>query len=144
MDPCMKQWYYEIGMLMLACFLIVCILVCAVILLVKVIRKTKKRPVVIALAVFTVLLGTTVLHSLSHKHSYKYNDWLILNLDIQTVEKIYGEFDLVDTGWGNTVAYYMYKDNGPIMPSHSPMYYYIEYDSEGKVQRVFSSIPPGG
>jgi len=90
------------------------------------------------------LLGTAVLHAMSHKYSYKYNDWLILNLDIQTVEKIYGEFDKRDTGFANTVAYYMYKDEGHIMSSHSDMYYYIEYGSKGKVQRVFMAGPVGG
>ena len=135
------QWYYLIGMVMLICFLVVSIIVCVVILLVKVSDGTKKRPVVIALAVFAVLLGTSILHVASHSNYYKYNDWLILNMDIQTVEKIYGEFDLQT---GNTVGYYMYKDNGPIMPSHLETYYYIKCDSEGKVQHVFTGCAPGG
>lgn len=82
----------------------------------------------------------------SHSTYYKYNDWIILQRNIHMVEEKYGEFDFgeIEDGKKGTVAYYIYTDNGPIMPDHLKHYYYIEYDEWGMVYNVYDSCQPGG
>lgn len=76
------------------------------------------------------MIGTVVVYAFSHSTYYKYNDWSILQSDIHIVEKKCGEFDLgeIKDNKKGKVAYYIYTDNGPVMPDHLKHYYYIEYD----------------
>ena len=44
----------------------------------------------------------------------------------------------------NSVYYYIYTDNGPIMSDHMKHYYYMEYDENGIVYNIYDGLPPGG
>jgi hypothetical protein len=50
----------------------------------------------------------------------------------------------ISEGHSGTVAYYIYKDNGPIMPDHLDHYYYMEYDENGIIYKVYDGCAPGG
>lgn len=82
----------------------------------------------------------------SHRTYYKYNDWAILESNINMVRQKYGDFDLgeVTDNKPGKVAYYIYTDNGPIMPDHLKHYYYIEYDEWEVVSKVYDAAQPGG
>ena len=69
-----------------------------------------------------------------------------MNSNINTVQQKYGDFDLgtVENQKEGTAAYYIYTDNGPIMPDHLKHYYYIQYDVWGVVYRVYDGCQPGG
>ena len=41
-------------------------------------------------------------------------------------------------------AYYIYTDEGPIMPDHLKHYYYMEYDVRGVIYNVYEECQPGG
>ena len=47
-------------------------------------------------------------------------------------------------GKSGRVAYYIYRDDGWIMPDHLPHYYYIEYDENGLATKVYDGVAPGG
>jgi len=69
-----------------------------------------------------------------------------LQSNIYTVEQKYGEFDLgkIKDNAKGRVAYYIYTDNGPIMPDHLDHYYYMEYDERGVIYNVYDGVQPGG
>lgn len=70
----------------------------------------------------------------------------MLKNDIYKVQEKYGAFDIgkINDGQKGRVGYYIYTDNGPIMPDHLPHYYYIEYDEWGKVYKVYDTCALGG
>ena len=130
--------------------LIVSLLITGIILfihiIVKMVRKKSTRSLVISLVISSLLLLTVVLFGASHPTYYKYNDWVILNSNIGNVQKIYGDFDVgtVTDHKAGKVAYYIYTDNGPIMPDHLRHYYYIEYDENGMITTVYDRCEEGG
>lgn len=99
----------------------------------------KKRLIFIIVAV--VLLLCYVLLSLSHPTYYKYNDWWIIGRSVEEVEKRYGFFDIED---GCRKGYFIGYDDGWVMPSFLPEYYWIEFDNEGLAVEVWIGGPPGG
>ncbi|WP_295211886.1 hypothetical protein [Ruminococcus sp.] len=62
------------------------------------------------------------------------------------VQQKYGTFDVgtIKENQAGRVAYYIYTDNGSIMPDHLKHYYYIEYDEWGVVYKVYESSQLGG
>ena len=126
--------------------LIVGIIICVISFITKLIRKINKKTVIIAAGIHFVLLIVTSLYAFSHSTYYKYNDWIILQSNIHMIEEKYGEFDLgeIKDGEKGIVAYYIYTDNGPIMPDHLKHYYYIKYDEWGVVYNVYDACQPGG
>lgn len=110
------------------------------------IKKRKKKPAVFALFTFLLLYLTALLFFSSHKTWYQFNDWYIIGQDIRTIEKKYGAFDLgcIMEGKSHWAAYYIYTDNGFIMPDHLEHYYYMEYDETGIIYEVYDDIRPGG
>lgn len=141
----MNQWYFHIGILFILFMLIVGIIIGIVLLAVQEFRKHNKN-IVVSIGINFVLLVVVVLYEISHSTYYGYNDWAILQSNIYMVEQKYGEFDLgkVKENEKGTVAYYIYTDNGPIMPDHLKHYYYIEYDERGVIYNVYDSCQPGG
>ena len=142
----MNPWNIEFGyLLFLLIFLIVVII--SVILIIKGKRNKKsiKFPV-ISLVSNSLLILMLTLFGTSHHTYYKYNDWSILGSNISTVQQKYGAFDLgeVTDNKAGRVAYYTYTDNGPIMPDHLKHYYYIEYDEDGIIYKVYDASQPGG
>ena len=142
----MNQCYFDIGTLLVMLLLVVGIIICVISFITKRIRKKNRKAVIIALCIHFVLLITATLYYSSHSTYYKYNDWIILQSNIHMVEEKYGEFDLgeIKDNEKGIVAYYIYTDNGPIMPDHLKHYYYIEYDEWGMVYNVYDSCQPGG
>lgn len=108
------------------------------------INKSKKKQRALVCILFSLLLF--ILFHRSHKTYYKYNDWFILNNNIHRVHEVYGDFDvgIIEDGQERRVGYYVYTDNGPLMPSHLPQYYTMYYDEHGIVYMVSVNGPPGG
>ena len=142
----MCQIYFELGMLFIGFLLIVGMIVSAVILLARIIRKTSCKTALIALGIQLLVFGASALFYASHSTYYQYNDWEILNSSIYEIQEKYGEFDLgkISEGHSGTVAYFVYEDNGPIMPDHLDHYYYMEYDENGMIYKVYEGCGPGG
>ena len=109
-------------------------------------RKHNNKAIAVSIGINFALLVVVILYALSHSTYYRYNDWAILQSDIHMVKQKYGEFDLgnIKENEKGKVAYYIYTDNGPIMPDHLKHYYYIEYDEWGVVYNVYDSCQPGG
>ena len=142
----MNQWYFIIGIMCLMMVLVSGILFCLILFVIKKIRKRNSKKVFISMGINILMLVAIVLYAVSHSTYYKYNDWAILQSNIYEVEQKYGAFDLgkIQDNKKGTVAYYIYTDNGPIMPDHLKHYYYIEYDVCGIVYKVYDACQPGG
>ena len=131
----MNPWYTDIITLLIFAALIIGLIV----ILVMMIRSRKRNEPVktklAALSVNTVLLASVAVFAVSHSTYYKYNDWDIINSDIRSVVGKYGDPDegTVQDGRAGKIGYYIYTDNGPIMPDHLQYYYWIYYDENGKV-----------
>lgn len=136
----MNPWY----VLMIYSVVFLILITATTVFLVKIIiavrNKKVTKKVVISFISSIVLLTVTIIFYCSHSTYYKYNDWLILGSNIEKVQKRYGEFDLKNSKTG----YYIYTDNGPIMPNYLEHYYYIEYDEDGIVYNVYVAPRPGG
>ena len=142
MNPWIIDFCY---LLFLLIFLIIGIISVILIVKGKHKRKSIKFPV-ISLVVSSLFLLMLVLFVASHPTYYKYNDWTILSSNISMVQQKYGAFDLGDVtdNKAGCAAYYIYTDNGPIMPDHLKHYYYIEYDEDGIIYKVYDASQPGG
>lgn len=142
----MNQWYFTIGILFILFMLIVRIIIGIILFIVHKVRKHDNKTTVVSMGINFVLLVVVILYALSHSTYYRYNDWAILQSNIHMVEQKYGEFDLgeIKENEKGKVAYYIYTDNGPIMPDHLKHYYYIEYDEWGVIYNVYDSCQPGG
>lgn len=107
-------------------------------------KKNRNRLLILVIVVISALL--IVLYIMSHSTYYKFNDWYVLQNNISNVKDRYGQFDIGDykNGKPGRVGYYIYTDNGLIMPDHLKHYYYIEYDEQGAVERVYDACQPGG
>lgn len=121
--------------------------VCAVIGIV--INKKKNKSItgtVTVLVSSMVIFAVSALFVSSHKTYYKYNDFTISRSNMTEIMEKYGEFDIGNyhEGSAGRAGYYIYTDNGPVMPDHLPHYYYIEYDETGAVTRIFDGLAPGG
>lgn len=142
----MTLWYvYGLYLMMFSILFIVIIINTTRLIVFCKNNKKIKKPLMCCVLSIGVLVCLCIFIS-SHKTYYKYNDWGIVKNNILNVKERYGEFDIgtYEEGHGGTVGYYIYTDNGPIMPDHSKHYYFIQYDEQGVVYGVFESIPQGG
>lgn len=142
----MNQWYFGIGIFLGVSLLILGMIVCGILFVKQKFPQKSRKVVVISLGIHFVLLAGTILYAVSHSTYYKYNDWAILQSNIHQVEEKYGTFDLgeIQKDQKGRVAYYIYTDNGPIMPDYLKHYYYLEYDEKGIVYHVYEGCLPGG
>ena len=142
----MNQWYFTIGIWLILFMLLVGIVFGIILFIVHKVRKHNNKTIAVSMGINFALLVVVILYALSHSTYYRYNDWAILQSDIHMVKQKYGEFDLgnIKENEKGKVAYYIYTDNGPIMPDHLKHYYYIEYDEWGVVYNVYDSCQPGG
>ena len=142
----MNPWYVNI----IELIVLLVLLVCLIILIVMLIRAKKQHKAArtkgLLLSLDIILFACSLGFVLSHSTYYKYNDWSVLNSDINSVIDKYGVFDngSVQEGKSGRIGYYIYTDNGPIMPDHSDHYYWIYFDESGTVYKVEESLPPGG
>ena len=142
----MNPWVIDFCYLvLLLCFLIVGI-ASVVLIIVRKHKKKNIKPTVMSLVISIFLLVVLILFIISHSTYYKYNDWVILQSNINVVQQKYGDFDLgtIRDNQAGKVAYYIYTDNGPIMPDHLKHYYYMEYDEWGVIYKVYESCQSGG
>lgn len=93
-----------------------------------------------------VLAGVVLLFTSSHKTYYRFNDWLIKSGTASDVIERFGKPDIGTYAEGEPgrIGYYIYTDNGPVMPDHLEHFYFIAFDEQGKVTEVSDSIRPGG
>lgn len=142
----MNSWYVEI----IELFIFSVLFICFIILLVMLIKAKKYNKTVGIkrglLAINILLFVGMLVFSLSHSTYYKYNDWIIMNSNINFVENKYGAFDWGEyqEGKSGKVGYYIYTDNGPVMPDHLKHYYWIYFDESGIIYKVEEGIQPGG
>lgn len=141
----MHPLYFDI---MIICILFLCVigLITCIVLLVKQRKKRTNKVIVFATVVNVFLLLLISLYGASHSTYYKYNDWIMLQSNIHIIEQKYGKFDLgeIKDNRKGRAAYYIYTDNGPIMPDHLDHYYYMEYDELGEIYKVYEACQPGG
>ena len=148
----MNPWYVSAIQICVFLTLFICFIVFLVMLITAIAKaksKMKHRPIKtlsFLLSLDVILFAASLVFVLSHPTYYKYNDWTIQGSHISNVQNRYGDFDVgtVRTGQQGEVGYYIYTDDGPIMPDHLPHYYYIHYDENGIVDGVKDSIPAGG
>lgn len=142
----MNTWYFLFGITCLLLFLTVGLLICIILFVKHRIKKQNSKVIIASTPVDAILLLMTILYASSHSTYYKYNDWTILQNNVNMVEQKYGEFDLGEVRYGEKgkIAYYIYTDNGPIMPDHLKHYYYMEYDEKGIIYHVYDGCQPGG
>ncbi len=142
----MNTWYFLFGITCLLLFLTVGLFICIILFVKHRIKKQNSKVIIASTLVDAILLLIIILYTSSHSTYYKYNDWTILQNNVNMVEQKYGEFDLGEVRYGEKgkVAYYIYTDNGPIMPDHLKHYYYIEYDEKGIIYHVYDGCQPGG
>lgn len=98
-----------------------------------------RKKIICVVCVLLIIGGT--LFALSHKTYYKYNDWWIIGRSYREVKERYGKFDVE---YEYRKAYYIGHDNSIIMPSHLPMYYWMDIDESGNITRVYIYTKPGG
>lgn len=99
-----------------------------------------------ALLVSMVLLAAVLLFTKSHGTYIRFNDWWISMNGAQKTAERYGAPELggFTDGKSGSLGYYIYTDDGPIMPDHLEHYYYVEYDEQGNVTEIYDGTKPGG
>ncbi len=142
----MNHYYVLFGALCVSALLVIGLIIGIVFLIRSYIKQTSKKPIIISIIVNSMFLFVVVFYSLSHSTYYKYNDWAILQNNVYSIEQKYGAFDLgeIKDNEKGKVAYFIYIDNGPIMPDHLNHYYYMEYDERGVIYHVYDGVQPGG
>lgn len=142
----MNQWHFLIGILFLLILLTVGIMICIILFIKHKIRKQSNKGIIVLMVTDAILIMLIISFASSHSTFYRYNDWAILQSNIHMVEQKYGKFDLgeIKDNEKGRVAYYIYTDDGPIMPDYLKHYYHIEYDECGVVYNVYDACHPGG
>ena len=98
------------------------------------------------LAADTGLFISMLFFLTGHPDSYRFDNRYVYSHNISSVIERYGEYDLgsYNEGSAGRIAYYIYTDNGPIMPDHLKHYYYIVFDEKGEVTDIYDAAQPGG
>lgn len=124
---------------------VLAIIVTPIVFLTYGIAKKKKKYICTSVCA-CIFIVISILWICSHSTYYKYNDWWVIGRTIPEIEAKYGDFDMNKYIYGKSgrVAYYIYRDDGWIMPDHLPHYYYIEYDENGIATKVYDGVAPGG
>lgn len=144
----MNPWYVLGIEICVFLTLIICFIVILVKLISKIAKKNYKpiKKLSVFLSLDVLLLALSLVFVLSHSSYYKFNDWEIVGSNISDIQSKYGDFDVgtIRKGYQGEVGYYIYTDDGPIMPDHLPHYYYIHYDENELVDGVHESCAIGG
>ena len=142
----MNPWYVLTAELLVFALLSVCFVIFLIMLITAKKHKKPIKKILILLAFDIIIFACSLVFTMSHPTYYKYNDWIIINSDINTVTDKYGDFDKgkIQEGKSGKIGYYIYTDNGPVMPDHTDHYYWIYFDEYGIVYKVEDKTPPGG
>lgn len=90
-----------------------------------------------------IFVGAIAYFCISHKTYHKYNDYKVIGHSLEEIKTKYGKFDEEYPNF-KRVGYYIYTENSGPMPSHAPMYYWIEYDENNIAVEVYVAGPVGG
>lgn len=142
----MNPWYFLFIELFIIAFMMLGILVCIIFLFIAIAKNKPKSKIIVSLCINIAVIVGIDLFQASHSTYYAYNDRVILGQDINDIREKYGEFDegTLKQGQQGEVSYYIYTDNGPIMPDHLKHYYRLKYDENGIVYKVYESCQKGG
>lgn len=142
----MNAWY------MLAAYvgaILICLALCAASLAVMMHGIVKQRRLGGRLA-FLIAAGAVtaavLLFTNSHATYYRFNDWAVSGSTVQDIVKRYGEPDInmYTPGRGGSLWYYIYTDEGPIMPDHLEHFYRIGIDENGRAAKISDTVRKGG
>lgn len=115
-------------------------------------KNIKNRKKIIIIVILFIFIISISLFFHSHRTYWKYNDNWIIGNSIENIQERYGtftrnmgsSFDGSFSNSGGIVGYYIYTDNSMVMPDHLPYYYWIKYNSEHIVEKVWVATLPGG
>lgn len=121
-------------LVLFACLIIIGIISVALIIVGKH-KKKGIKSMAISLTISVLLLLVLMIFMASHSTYYKYNDWAVLQSNVNMLQQKYGAFDLgtVSENQAGRVAYYIYTDS----KTHLKYYYCMEYDEWGVVYKVY-------
>ena len=90
--------------------------------------------------------AAVLLFTNSHATYYRFNDWDVSGSTVQDIVKRYGEPDInmYTPGRGGSLWYYIYTDEGPIMPDHLEHFYRIGIDENGRAAEISDTVRKGG
>lgn len=142
----MNAWY------MLAAYvgaILLCLALCAAsfaVMMHGIVKQKRLGGRLIFLVAAGVITAAVLLFTNSHATYYRFNDWAVSGSDVQYVTERYGEPDIDHyiPGKGGSLWYYIYTDDGPVMPDHLDHYYYIGLDENGRVIEIRETVSPGG
>lgn len=98
----------------------------------------KKRKMGIYQLISSILLGGMIyLFLISHSTWIEYNDWWVINNNLEEIKSRYGDFDYEIYGERWCVGYHVFYNNGPLMPDYSNYFYVMEADEAGIVYEVY-------
>ncbi len=142
----MNVWYM---LLMYAGAILLALAFLAVSVVLTMNAAVRQKPVGkrLALLIAAVISAAAVLlFTSSHKTYYRFCDWTVKGGNIPEVIGRYGEPDIgaYTEGCPGRIGYFIYKDDGPVMPDHLEHFYLIAFDGQGKVTDVEDGVRPGG
>ena len=90
--------------------------------------------------------AAVLLFTNSHATYYRFNDWAVSGSTVQDIVKRYGEPDInmYTPGRGGSLWYYIYTDEGSIMPDHLEHFYRIGIDENGRAAEISDTVRKGG
>lgn len=112
-----------------------------IILIVYVILKKKYKLFVITTVIIIFLIGVIWGYQKIFPTQFPYVDSWICEQNKETIVAQYGTPDIT---FEKKIGYYLGEDDGWIMPSHLPMYYWIEFDEEDHAELIYVAASPGG
>lgn len=138
----MNPWIIDFCYLVLFACLVIIGITSVVLIIVRKHKKKGTKPMAISLTISILLLLVLMVFMTSHSTYYKYNDWTVLQSNVNMLQQRYGAFDLgtISENQAGRVAYYIYTDN----KSNLKHYYCMEYDEWGVVYKVYVLNENGG
>ncbi len=85
----MNTWYFLFGMTCLFLLLTVGLFICIILFVKHRIKKQNSKVIIASTLVDAILLLIIILYTSSHSTYYKYNDWTILQNNVNMVEQKY-------------------------------------------------------
>lgn len=137
------RMFFSIVILLAAC------IGCGIALVVVAAKKRKKAQKVLGIitAVCFVMVAASVMWTVSHYNHPEVNDWKFLGHNIAEIEQEYGEFcrkEVYDDNSGFAVLYTEQIVGHWMYDSNEYTCYHMEFDTNGKITKVFCERPVGG
>ena len=101
--------------------------------------------VIVVMIVFTIIITSVSVDDYFFDLSeFDFDDEWILGNTVENVRERYGEFDTEWTYHYQSVGYRLGMGRPADMDGVFPFYYYMDYDSDGIVTKVYVSYDPRG